>query len=149
VFERGERDERGVRFREGVERLSQLLGDDDLLDVLDRDISSTTGVIGARERVDQRSIVSQAAGMITRKVGRGDQKPRQHGSIDDSYRLPPTPELEECAGRDVFRVVHIPSHPERVAIHAVPVAIEDRGETVAIAPKRSSPGRVLLRKQPH
>jgi hypothetical protein len=29
------------------------------------------------------------------------------------------------------------------------VAIEDRGETVAIAPKRSSPGRVLLRKQPH
>jgi hypothetical protein len=29
------------------------------------------------------------------------------------------------------------------------VAIEDRGKTVAIAPKRSSPGRVLLRKRCH
>jgi hypothetical protein len=29
------------------------------------------------------------------------------------------------------------------------VAIEDRGEAVAIAPKRSSPGRVLLRKRYH
>jgi len=50
---------------------------------------------------------------------------------------------------EVFRVVHIPSQPERVAIHAVPVAIEDRGETAAIAPERSSPGRVLLRKRCH
>ncbi len=129
--------------------MSQLLGDEDLLDVLDRHISSTTGVVGARQRVDQRSIASQAAGMITRKVGRRDQEPRQHGSVDDSYRLPSTPELEECAGRDVLRVVHTSGQPERVTIHAVPVAIEDRGETVAIAPKRSSPGRVLLRKQPH
>ena len=46
----------------------------------------------ARPRVDQRSIASQATGMITRKVGRGDQEPRQHGSVDDSYRLPSTPE---------------------------------------------------------